>query len=205
MKGDWHKKFKQDNRLLIDDKTYENAHSAILEDLPTYLRHISKGASVLECCCGPGYTAVPLSHHFKITAFDKDENILESAKENAKRFGKDITFRQLDFFDILKEFGKDSFDAVSSGGVLEHFPKKEILKLMDLQLSVAPVVFAQMPLFEPGEAENNLNPYGIEHYSYSEKDWIDDILSGYNILEYRVLAEKPKTGRFREFMAVIGR
>ncbi|MCX6695770.1 MAG: class I SAM-dependent methyltransferase [Candidatus Altiarchaeota archaeon] len=204
MKGSWFNFFKDKEKLEFTKEVFEDSMKALDEDLMIYLRHADKGAKVLECCCGPGYTAIPLSHHFNVTAFDRDSGVLDYARSNAVKFGKNITFKELDFFDIEGEFGTDSFDACSSGGVLEHFSRKDVRRLIDLQLKVAPVVFASMPLGEGG-GEKRKNEWGIVKYEYDSRDWIEDVLNGYNIIEYRTLPYKPEKMRFREFMAVIGR
>ena len=204
MKGDWYEMFKKRDRLLLTKETAMACMSALSEDLPVYLRYLDYGDSILECCCGPGYTAIPLSHHFKVTGIDKDKKVLECARENAEKFGGEIRFVEMDSFDLAEKFGKNSFDACSSGGVLEHFDKKQVRTLLDIQLQAAPVVFAQMPLGDGGGGEIE-NEWGIVRYDYNEKDWLEDILVGYNILEHRRLPRKPDRMHFREFMVVIGR
>lgn len=204
MKGDWFTWFKENGKLYLTDESYAQAKRALEEDLQIYLRHINEGDRVLEAACGPGYTAIPLSHHFKVTAFDRDERVLEAAKKNAEKYEKTIEFTKTDFFDIVKKFGKNSFDAVSSGGVLEHFPKDKIRKLVSLQLEVAPLVFASMPLFTPEQVEEHCG-LGIETYYYTEEDWLSDIFRDYNVVEQRTLPVRPVFGKFREFMVVLGR
>ena len=204
MNGDWYRLFKERNRLQLTSETARESMKALSEDMPIYLRYLDYGDSILECCCGPGYTAIPLSHQFKVTAVDRDRRVLDEARRNAEEFGGEIEFVEMDGFDILKKFGKDSFDACSSGGVLEHFEKKDVRKLLDLQLQVAPIVFASMPLEGSGGGKVE-NEYGIVRYEYGEKDWLSDILQGYNILEHRTLPEKQEKLRFREFMVVLGR
>ncbi len=204
MMGDWFKRFREDGKLCLTDESYAQARKAVEEDLPIYLRHIREGSRILEAACGPGYTAIPLSHHFKVTAFDRDERVLAAAEENARSYGKDIAFVQADFFDIVEKFGKDSFNAVSSGGVLEHFPKDKIGKLVDLQLEVAPVVFASMPLFTEQQVEEHRG-LDIETYYYTEGDWLGGIFRDYNVVEHRKLPERPVFGRFGQFMVVVKR
>ncbi len=203
MKGEWYEQFKESGKLYLTDKSYELSKTAIEEDLEVYLRHITEGDTILEAACGPGYTAIPLSHHFKVTGFDKDERVLDAARKNAVKYGKDITFQNADFFKLVDVFGKDSFDAVSSGGVLEHFTKEDIIRLIDIQLEVAPIVFASMPLFSQEDVDNFT--HGIEAFVYDREDWTEDILKEYNILEQRLLSERPVFGKFREFMIVVGR
>ncbi|MFH1788418.1 MAG: class I SAM-dependent methyltransferase [Candidatus Altiarchaeota archaeon] len=204
MKGDWFTRFKEGGKLYLTDESYAQAKKALEEDLPVYMRHIKDGGRILEAACGPGYTAIPLSHHFKVTAFDRDERVLEAARKNARAYGKTIEFMEADFFDIAKKFGKDSFDAVSSGGVLEHFPKDKIRKLASLQLEVAPIVFASMPLFTVEQVEEHRG-LGIETFYYTEQDWLSDVFGDYNVVEHRRLPVRPVYGKFREFMVVLGR
>jgi|GEM_PF-1701634 len=203
MEGDWFYKFREGGQLYLTDGSFNMAREAVKKDLPIYFKYIKKGASVLEAACGPGYTAIPLSLYFKVTGFDRDERVLEAARENARKYGKDITFKAADFFNIVDVFGPDSFDATSSGGVLEHFPKDKIRKLLDAQLEVAPVVFAQMPLFTKEQVRHI--GHKIEAFAYTREDWLEDLLSDYNVVEHRTLPERPVFGKFREFMVVVGR
>jgi len=202
MEGDWYTKFRDSNRLEFTEEGFQKAMDALEEDLPLYLEYMDEGDRVLECCCGPGYTAIPLSHFFKVTAVDRNPRILEAARENAARYGRDISFRKMDVFDLLDEYGEDSFKACSSGGVLEHFQKEDIHRLLDIQLKLAPNVFAMMPLFTKEEAAD-ITEYGIETHHYTHTDWMQDILKDYKVLEHKRLINPDR--RFREFQVVVGR
>ncbi|MFH1403616.1 MAG: class I SAM-dependent methyltransferase [Candidatus Altiarchaeota archaeon] len=205
MKGRWYEKFRDDGKLYFNDDSYPLIESMMDEDMVVYSKHVPEGGSILECCCGPGYTAIPLSKHYDVTAFDRDDMVLDAARQNALKYGGDVRFDKEEFSNILVRYGPDSFDAASSGGVLEHFTKPEIRELVKLQLTVAPIVFAQMPLHDEGGGRPIEMGHGIGLYAYGREDWLNDILAGFNLLDSRRLPEKPEIARFREFMVVIGR
>lgn len=204
MKGNWHRRFEDRGMLKFTDEMFQKFHGLLLEDLPFYTARVPEGGRILEAACGPGVTAIPLSHHYMVTAFDRDEKILAAARKNGEKHGKDIEFRQADFFNIQEEFGTGSYDAVSSGGVLEHFSENDIWRLTEASLDVAPVMFASMPLFSEEEVKT-VNEYGIETYHYTMKDYLEDIFADYNVLAHRLLEPAPQTARFREFMIAVSR
>lgn len=192
MKGDWFTSFKESHNLEFTKEDYKGWEGMVGKDLPIYLKYLPTGSSMLECCCGMGCTAIPLSHYYKVTAFDKDERILEYTKKNAIRFGgNEITIANADFRKIDEIFGPNSFDACSSGGVLEHFPISDIHNLVDIQLKVAPIVFISIPL-GTGSKTTFTDTYGITRYDYNKDQWIDEILNRYNVSETLVSKPHPK-------------
>jgi len=189
MKGDWFNAFKQVHNLEFTDEDYEGWKGMVEQAIPSYKKHLSEGSSILECCCGMGCTAIPLSHHYKVTAFDKEDRILEYTFRNAAKYGGDIKVLNADFREIDLFFGADSFDATSSGGVLEHFPPDEARMLVDKQLTVAPLVFIDVPL---GDGVKTTDELGITRYNYTEKQWLSEILTDYNIVDHKTFKTHPK-------------
>jgi hypothetical protein len=196
MKGNWFNAFRASHSLEFGERDYAGWAEMVEQALPFYLKFLPAGSRVLECCCGLGCTAIPLSHRYKVTAFDRDDRILEYTIKNAAKFGGDIKILQADFRDIDRFFGVDSFDACSSGGVLEHYPLKEVRELVDKQLFVAPLVFASVPL---GDGRKTVDEYGITRYNYTKNQWTDEILKDYNVIYKNVFRGHRKVAQGKEF------
>jgi len=204
MKGDWLNAFKESHNLEFNERDYEQWRTMAAEMLPTFLKHLSRGSTLLECCCGLGCTAIPLSHHFKVTAFDKDDKVLEYARKNAKRFGGTIKVLKADFHDLDKTFSKDSFNACASGGVLEHYPPEVVETLLEKQLSIAPLVFISVPL---GSGKKTVDKHGITRYNYTKIQWLD-MLKDFKVIQHSTSKIHPKISRNKiidEFTAVLAR
>lgn len=201
MNGDWFKAFETAHNLEFTEEDYRGWSEMVEQVLPFYLKHLPEGLRMLECCCGLGCTAIPLSHHYKVTAFDKNERVLEYTTKNAVKFGGDIKVVEADFREIDKVFGDDGFDACSSGGVLEHYPVNEVHELVDKQLAVAPLVFIDVPL---GDGKETVDNYGITRYNYTEHQWLDDILKDYNVIEHCTAKSHPKVYDCTELLVLVG-
>jgi len=189
MKGDWFKAFKCAHNMEFSEKDFKEWSGMVDGLLPTFKKYLPEGSRILECCCGMGCTAIPLSKHYKVTAFDKDERILEFTRKNAKKFGGDIQVVNADFRKIDEIFGADIFDACTSGGVLEHFPVNEVRELVDKQLTVAPLVFIDVPL---GDGKETTDAFNITRYDYGEDQWLKKILKNYHVVEHKTFKTHPK-------------
>ncbi|MFC2154053.1 class I SAM-dependent methyltransferase [Candidatus Altiarchaeota archaeon] len=189
MKGDWFNAFKAAHNLEFTEEDYEGWKGMVEKDLAFYIKHLPEGSRILECCCGLGCTAIPLSHHYTVVGFDKDDRILEYTRKNASRFGGEIEIINADFRRIDEIFGSDSFDACTSGGVLEHYTPNEVRDLVDRQLIVAPLVFISVPL---GDGKKTTDEFEITRYNYTKEQWLKDILKDYNIVDHIVSRAHPK-------------
>ncbi|MFC2162531.1 class I SAM-dependent methyltransferase [Candidatus Altiarchaeota archaeon] len=183
MEGDWLGFFSGEGVLDFSDEGYgrlekQSGHSVIF-----FLKHLPKGSTLLEACCGPGCTAIPLSHYYDVTGFDLDPKVLEHAKCNAGKFGGNIRFVAADYGDMLDVFGPDSFDACSSSGVMDYLDEKSIRRLIELQLQVAPLAFVSV---FPGKTASG-KEYGFKPNSFTEDDWTGRILAGSNVLDHQVI------------------
>jgi hypothetical protein len=79
---------------------------------------------------------------------------------------------------------------------LEHYSVKEVRKLVDKQLFVAPLVFIGVPL---GGGLKTVDEYGITRYNYTEGQWLNRILKGYNVIEDVKSKPHPKVSGGLEF------
>ena len=195
---------------------FENYKKGMIEELKHYQKYLKKGAKILDLGCGFGCMAIPLSTlGYKVIGIDKDKQVVEAAQKNAENFGKDIKIIEGDIFELDEIFDKDSFDVCISGGVLEHFKKGEIRKLVELQLKLAPVVIASMPVktertmkaygFTEETALNHVTLDGIYRNFWSETEWVNEVLDGFNVVEHFVEPCDPTIGEFDLVYIIIKR
>lgn len=184
--------------------------------LPFYERLLPKGARILNLGCGLGVSSIPLSTFgYRIVGVDNDPGVVEAVRQNARNFGGDYRVVQGDVFDIVELFGPDSFDACDSGGLLEHFEREPVRRLVEKQLLVAPLVIANMPVkteatlraygVRDQEAEGNVDPNGIYRNFWDERTWVEDVLGGFHVVEHFVERAPPTIGGFDEVTVVIDR
>ncbi len=204
---DWYEAFSQNMNPIFTKKDFENYKKGVLKDLKYYEKYIPKGSKILDVGCGLGCEAIPLSSlGYKVIGVDNDKRVVEAANQNSKNFGGDVQIIEGDIFNLDELFDKDSFDACISGGVLEHFKKEDVRKLVDLQLKLAPLVIANMPVktkksmkaygFTESNALNNLDNNGIYRNFWSEDEWVNKVLKDYNIVEHFVKPCDPSIGNF---------
>lgn len=71
------------------------------------------GIRVLETCCGPGFLSILFSGEGRmVTAADESESMLEEARRNARLFGADVDFVNMDCHKL--SFDDNTFDMVIS-------------------------------------------------------------------------------------------
>lgn len=210
----WFEAFNNHMNPVFTKEDFENYKKGVLEDLKHYQKYLKQGAKILDLGCGLGCTAVPLSSlGYKIVGIDNDRKVVEAAQKNGKNFGKDIKILEGDIFKVTEYFEKDSFDACIRGGLLEHFKKEDIKKLVELQLELAPIVIASMPVktertmkqygFTEETALNHHTADGIYRNFWSENEWVNDVLKDFTIIEHFVEPVNPAIGNFDEVFIVI--
>ena len=212
----WYEAFKGWGNTIFTEKYFRACKEMTIQDLKFYGRHIKKGGRILDMGCGIGSTAVSLSAlGYSVVGIDNDKKVFEVVKQNAKNFGGEIEIIEKDVFDVDKIFENDSFDACYSGGVLEHFDEDGIRKLIRLQLKLAPVVLADMPVktkatmqhygITEENAVGNIAPDGIYRNVWSEDYWIKNILRGFNVVDHIVKRIHPLIGNLDIICVVIKR
>lgn len=99
---------------------------------------------ILEVGVGTGSMSAFFSYlGLDVTGLDNDKNILKKARNLAKKLNGHVKFV---WGDALKlPFEENSFDVVVSQGLLEHFPNRQILSLLDEQLRVGKTVVLSVP------------------------------------------------------------
>ncbi len=195
----WYEAFRKNMNPVFTKEDFEKYKAGAKASLHFYRKYPKKGAKILDLGCGLGCTSVPLSTFgFKIVGIDNDKKVVEAARQNAGNFGGDIEIKSGDIFRIEKIFGKDSFDACISGGLL-----------------VAPLAIASMPAktgatlraygVSEEEAERNVDGQGIYRNFWDEDTWVNDVLKGFNVAEHFIEKADPSIGGFEEVMIAIKR
>lgn len=214
-KKKWFDAFSESMNTVFTDEEFEKYREMVAKDLKHYSGYIRPGSKILDLGCGLGCTAVPLSAFgYTVVGLDNDPKVVGAAKKNAERFGKDVRIAEGNVFEAEKIFGKNSFDACISGGLLEHFKKEEIRELVAIQLALAPVVIATMPVktdatkkhygFTEETALNNVTN-SIYRNFWSEDEWVSDVLAEFTVVEHFVQKVDATIGNFEELWLVIKR
>ena len=103
-------------------------------------------AKILEVGTGTGAIGALLTKYgFNTIGIDRDSGMLSIAKQMFGLYNKSDNVFKVDALDITKFFGKDSFDCVLSHGMLEHYSDEKIIKFLNVQLEVAPLVIFDVP------------------------------------------------------------
>jgi SAM-dependent methyltransferase len=115
----------------------ERLHGAILQ-------HTPPGGRILDVGCGPGFTDFWLaSRGFQATGIDNEPELVRRARELGKMLGTTAKFEVADASDLRSFYGK--FDLAFSIGVLEHFERRETVKLLAEQARCANRVLISIP------------------------------------------------------------
>jgi len=127
------------------DEGYYDRHISIHTPILNAIRK-SNPTKLLEAGCGSGIMSTYFSKIGKqCTALDNDPTVLEKASKSAVALGGTVNFVLGDIFKL--EFESNSFDAVFSQGVLEHFDDQDIRRAAEEQLRVARIVWISVPSF----------------------------------------------------------
>jgi len=208
----WYQKFRKSRYPYFNEKSVRKYIKWAKRELEYFKDCISENGKILDCGCGLGIMSISLSAlGYKIIGIDNDAKVVEAAMVNARNFGKNVKIIKDDIFNIDKRFKENSFDACISGGVLEHFLKKEIIEILKKQLKLAPVVVATMPILTNENIKDIYKDYekrickdGLYRNLWTEKEWLE-ILKEFNIVRHHVFDKNPTFGKFKEIIIVIER
>ncbi len=210
----WFDAFSASINVRFTDEDFRAHLAGIRVDLSRMGECLKPGASLLDLGCGVGCMSVPLSTlGFRVVGIDRDPRVVAAARDNAARFGGDIEIIEADVFDLDRLYPPGSFDACVSGGLLEHFAPPRIRTLVDLMLRVAPLAVATMPVLTPrtlrhyglSDATDTAFPDGIHRNLWSDRDWRNRVLSGYEITKSTVDPMATDGTGPDELLVVIGR
>ncbi len=192
MKIDWYKHYEQKTGLIFDKKAVRNNLKTDKQYTQLLKKYLKPNAKILECGCGLARTVFSMAHYgFRVTAIDHNKKILDVAKQSAKNIGlsEKIRFIHSDFFDVDKEFKPRSFDCITHQGVVEHFPKNEIKKILKKQLKVSPMLIFSVPL----KTEFNEKKYFADKLYrnlWIKEFWLTDVLKSFNVVETKVVRQR---------------
>lgn len=203
MKNKWYEKFKKTHNIIWSEDDFVQFKKMVGTEINIFRKNIPDGGNVLDCGCGFGGTAIPLSHYgFAVVGIDNDEKVLACAIENGKNFGLNVRFMLVEIADIVEKFEADSFDACISGGTMEHFAEDDIIKLLKAQLIVAPNLIFSVPIGSEDITETDED--GIFRHIWTSQKWLR-FLEDFNIVSHKVVKSHRKVGLGRGLFVVIKR
>ncbi len=212
---DWFKVFKKHSNVIFTKEQYKGYNKATKNHIKIYKKYLKPKARLLDCGCGLGANSIPLSKYgYKILGIDNNKHVIKHARINNCKFNGKVKFRVMDIFKIDKYFKKDSFDVCIHGGVIEHFTKKQIPLILKEQLKVAPLII----FFFPISSKKTLSFYGVKRPNanniyfdgvyrnlWEPGYWLNNVLKGFNIVEYKISKSHPVIYNVDEMMVVIKR
>jgi ubiquinone/menaquinone biosynthesis C-methylase UbiE len=192
MEIDWFQHYAQKTGMVLDKKAFENNLKTDKLYIQLLKKYLKPNAKILECGCGLARTVFSMAHYgFRVVAIDHNKKILDVAKQSAKNIGlsRKVKFIHSDFFDIDKEFKPKSFDCITHQGVIEHYPKTEIKKILKKQLRIAPTLIFSVPL----KTEFNEKKYFADKLYrnlWTQEFWLNDVLKSFNVVETKVVRQR---------------
>lgn len=186
----WYKHYTQTKKLEYNKDSVKRYLKTDEPYLNLLKKHLKPKSKILECGCGPSKTAISMTKKgFKITAIDKDKKMLKMGQNNSKIAKGRIKFRLIDFFEMSKKFNKNQFDCATHQGVLEHFTKKEIKKILKEQLKIVPKIIFSVPL----KSKYSQKYYKDKIYRnlWKEKTWLK-ILKEFKIIDKKIVKQRTE-------------
>jgi hypothetical protein len=159
------------------EKKKKRSAGALIQRVKSELK---PGARILEVGTGTGAVgALLIKEGFDTAGIDCDSGILSIAKQMFGLYDKSENVFLLDILDVPRFFGKNSFDCVLSHGVLEHYLDEEIIKFLNAQLEVAPLVIFDVPT-NLMSSKYRAKGFGDERY-LSTSRWKKIISKNFNL------------------------
>jgi len=192
MQIDFYEHYKKKGTLKLDKESFRDDLAIDEPYIKLVKKYLNNSGRILECGCGPARTALSLAFNgFQVTAVDYNDKILGVAKENAINLGLDdkIIFILMDFFNIEREFEKNSFDCITHQGVIEHYNEEEIKRILKLQINIAPLIIFSVPI----KTEFNAKEYfkdSMYRNLWTEKYWLEDVLKDFYVMDFKVVRQR---------------
>jgi len=112
--------------------------------LDRVIKYSQATGRILEAGCGSGANSIFLANRgLDVTCIDIDDKILKFASDSSKLFAVQPKFKKRNLLKL--DYPKGYFDVVFSHGVLEHFSDKDIIKIVNKELSVSKYVIISVP------------------------------------------------------------
>ncbi|MGC9049254.1 MAG: methyltransferase domain-containing protein [Patescibacteria group bacterium] len=142
-------------------------HSVLLKHI---IKYSPSQGRIFEAGCGTAILSIFLENQgFQVTALDNDENMLQLAAEIAACFPKKPKLIKGNLLSL--NLPENYFDIAFSHGVLEHFDREDVIKIINNQLKIAKIVIFVVPSNYFKEKDKI---HGDEHL-LSIKQWQDII------------------------------
>lgn len=155
----------------------------------TLLRLVEPGSRVLELGCGPGRHALgAASLGYEVVGVDIDPKVVSQAQVNAHETGlvSRVEFRTGDMFNLSTAVQRNTFDAITHGGIMEHLESAESIRdFLWTQLEFAPVVVFDIPVDTP-KNRSLFERDTIFRQLWTVKEWVGEVLAGLPVLESNV-------------------
>lgn len=121
---DWDKHYFIDKKIKLNQAEYKKALRHDKPFIQLLKRYVKRSGKILECGSGLGRNALAISAAgFRVTGIDISPQMVSASKQFAKNVNVHVKFEKADMFMFPTKFEKDSFDCITSCGVLEHFSK----------------------------------------------------------------------------------
>ena len=189
---DWHRHYFIDKKKNLDFSEYKEA---ITHDQPfiSFLgKYVKPRGRILECGSGLGRNVLSLINKgYRVIGLDIDSGMVAASRKFAKAVKVKAKFVKGDIFQLDKKFRKDRFDVITSHGVLDRYKKREIRKLIEKQLEVAPLILFAVPL---NTSFNKIffskKKYVVFRNLLTQSQWKREILKAYNVLETKRVRQR---------------
>lgn len=151
------------------------------------------GSSILELGCGPGRHALgAASLGYRVVGIDIEPRVVQQARLNAQASALAADFQIGDMNQLTGIAPKGFFQAITHGGLMEHFPSADAIRAsLSEQLRYVPVVVFDVPV-DSAKNRTLFERDNIFRQLWTAEQWIQDVLAGFDILEARTDLH-PKT------------
>lgn len=150
------------------NKIYYNYYVKIF---PNYQIELEKAVGnckgLLDVGCGSSSPIKSFSKKLYCVGVDAFEPSIEKSKTQEIH----NKYYKIDVFDIGKKFGPNSFDCVLASDLIEHLPKEEGIKLIEMMEKIAKkkvIIFTPNGFLSQGEYDNN--PWQVHKSGWTVKE-----------------------------------
>ncbi|HYD03235.1 MAG TPA: class I SAM-dependent methyltransferase [Alphaproteobacteria bacterium] len=206
--GTWFNYFNKIVPTVFDEQVcirYENSLNNLYGDF--FDRNLSKNkGSLLSIGAGFGMTEIPLARKgYNVIGIDNDDQVIDLYNNNAKNYGNGKTICHKG--DLYENFHKDyvgkGVQACISFGVLEHFKREDLEKLIKKQFEISPLIIAMIPVNTPDtlksfkaekNPEDNVDENGIYRNFWTADFWEKEIFKNYKVIDKQFPRNKTVYG-----------